>query len=101
MVKHISKEEHYIDNLVNRVSGQYVKFIRHYEYSIGRLCGELDLLALQQNGMIDIYEVKASQAHLWKAKLQLARARKAFLNVDKCYAYVGLENRLIKEEDLL
>lgn len=93
------REQEYIDNLIERLGDDYISFQFHIYYSKGQIYGEIDVLALRRDGFYDVYEVKASEHGLSRARQQLHKAHCCVKNVKDTYAYIGLEDKIIKVED--
>ena len=95
-----SKEQIYIDDLIEFLDDEYILYERNIEYKTKSACGELDVIAHREDGYVDIYEVKSTTKGLKKAKDQLRRAKRNYYRVKDCYAYVGIDKQIIPYRNL-
>ena len=88
MPRHARREQFYINQLIDQIEGDYVRFRYHVKYGRRRDIGEIDVLALRRDGQWDIYEVKSSKKGIGKAKQQLRRAKAKYTHDNLAKAFI-------------
>jgi hypothetical protein len=91
LIQKLIKHDRYLEELCEQLEDSYDILLRNVPlYSEKRrLVGEIDLLAVRPDGVIDIYEVKCSY-RVSKARRQLRKFRKLLsANVQNCFFFCG------------